>query len=103
MYKYKKQVNYKVLTVNTVMVLLILYFVFHALTGDRGVFAYFKLRKNLTQAEETLAQLRSERSRLEEDAKYLNPKTMNIDYLDEIARKNLGLIGQDEKVIYLEK
>jgi cell division protein FtsB len=101
MFKNKIGVNYKVIALNTVLVLLIAYFIFHSLSGDRGVFAYFRLKKILKEQTEIAESLTNERLQLEKTVKNLHPNSLNIDFLDELARRDLGLIGADEKVIYL--
>lgn len=99
----KTSINYKVLTINTAVILLIMYFVVHSLSGERGLFAYFRLKKMLNEQTQVLKEVSEERASLESSTKHLHPKSLNIDMLDELARHELGLIGADEKVIYLEK
>lgn len=99
----KPSINYKVLTINTAVILLIMYFVVHSLSGDRGLFAYFRLKKTLNEQTQVLKEVSEERASLESSTKYLHPKSLNMDMLDELARHELGLMSPDEKVIYLEK
>ncbi len=101
MFKNKIAINYKVVTVNAVLLLLIAYFIFHSLSGDRGVFAYFKLKKTLKEQSAVAESLTQERTQLEKTVKNLHPNSLNTDFLDELARRDLGLVGEDEKVIYL--
>ncbi len=103
MFKNKTYINYKVLTINTVLILLIAYFIFHSLSGDRGVFAYFRLKKVIGEQTLALEILTEERIKIEHTVKNLHPSTLNPDFLDQLARKDLGLIGEGEKVIYLAK
>lgn len=103
MFKDKTSVNYRVVTVNTVLILLIAYFIFHSLSGDRGVFAYFKLKKTLKEQTLALESLTEERTNLERTVKNLHPSSLNTDFLDELARQDLGLVGEGEKVVYLTK
>ncbi|MDF3047185.1 MAG: hypothetical protein K0R73_303 [Candidatus Midichloriaceae bacterium] len=101
MFKNKFAINYRVITVNTIMVMLIAYFVFHSLSGERGVFAYFRLKKVAKEQDVVLETLIEERTKLEHIVKYLHPNSLNTDFLDELARRDLGLVGEDEKIIYL--
>lgn len=82
---------------------LIVYFLFHALNGERGLFAFIKLNKTLKQQTEILIALQDERKSLENKVSHLNPKTLDKDALDEIARHEMGLIAPDEKMIVMKK
>lgn len=97
------KINYKALSINTVLFLMILYFILHSLNGERGVFAYIRLNSKLKEQHSTLIALVLERQNLEKQVHLLHPKTLDLDLLDEIARRDLGLISDTEKVLYLEK
>lgn len=103
MFKNKTSVNYRVVTINTVLLLLITYFIFHSLSGDRGVFAYFRLKKTLKEQALALEILSEERIKLERIVKNLHPSSLNTDFLDELARQDLGLVGEGERVVYLTR
>ncbi|MCE2993223.1 MAG: FtsB family cell division protein [Alphaproteobacteria bacterium] len=95
------KINYRALSVNTVLFLMTFYFIFHAFSGDRGVFAYMKLSAKLKEQTLTLTELTSQRYALQRKVDLLHPKNLDLDLLDEIARRDLGLISQTEKVMYL--
>ena len=97
------RLNYQVIWINSLLFLLIIYFIYHSLNGDRGIFAYFKLKQELSQKEKLLTQLLTDKSVLENRARSMHPSSIDSDMLDELARKELGLIGSDEKVIILNK
>jgi cell division protein FtsB len=96
-----KSLDFRIIAVNLSLFLLIIYFLLHSLNGERGVFAYFKLKKEIVQQSKLLASLQDERSSLEIKAKLLHPKTLDLDMLDEQARKDLSMIAPDEKVVIL--
>ena len=58
---------------NMVILLMLLYFIFHSIYGSRGVIAYFKLQAELENAHSKLNSLRVER--LEIENKPRNKKT----------------------------
>jgi cell division protein FtsB len=75
------------------------YFVFAAVQGDYG-----HLRRIQIEAEETellaqLSDLRSERARIENKTRRLSDQYLDLDLLDEQARKRLGLARIDEVII----
>lgn len=97
------RLNYQVIWINSLLFLLIIYFIYHSLHGDRGIFAYFQLKQELVQKEKMLTQLLENKSVLENRTRSMHPSSIDSDMLDELARKELGLIGPDEKVIILNK
>lgn len=95
-------INFKLLTISTVIFLLLCYFCYHALNGERGVFAYLRLSKELASLQEQHESVKNQREALENRITRLHPKTLDADLLDEISRKDLGLVGETDKVIYLK-
>jgi cell division protein FtsB len=103
MIRCKKNYSHKLLAFNSLMFLLIVYFLYHSLSGDRGLFAFIKLQKKISEQNITLNTLEEERKILEKKVISLNPKTLDKDVLEEISRNELGLVADDEKIIVLEK
>lgn len=97
-----KNVNVKALTFNSLMFLLIIYFTYHSISGERGVMAYIKLKKQLVIRSEMLLELQTQRKKLDASVKLINPKTLDKDMVDELARRELGLIGKDEVMVILD-
>lgn len=97
-----KNINVKALTFNSLMFLLIIYFIYHSISGERGILAYVKLKKQLVVRSEILNELKTERKKLEASVKLINPKTLDKDMVDELARRELGLIGKDEVMLILD-
>ena len=82
-------------------VCLIVYFVYHAVQGDRGLIASWQLSKQVTQAENTYSMLNQKRAELQNRVTLLNPFSLNSDMIDERARFMLGYTKPDEVVIFL--
>ena len=80
-----------------------LYLVYFLVYGQRGLLQYFYLSKQNQEYNETLARLNSENQYLNNRIKKLQPNTVDLDFLDEQARKKLGLIDKNEIVIILDK
>jgi len=79
---------------------IMLYLVFHALNGNHGVYALFKeLRREETDQAELTA-LREQRIKNEHRVAMLSTETLDLDLLDEQARRVLGYTDPHE-VIYL--
>lgn len=67
---------------------------------EMGIVGSWKLYRTHRQVIEENARLRDENRRLQEEVRKL--KT-NPSYIEEIARKELGLIGEKENVIVLDR
>ena len=88
----------KKLIFNILLSLLLVYFIFHSIYGNRGIIAYFKLNGQLEKAYRELEELRAERIEIEHIVKLLRPGSLDRDMLDQAARKTLGLASPKEQV-----
>lgn len=86
----------KKLVFNVIISLLLVYFVFHTIYGNRGLLAYFKVNQKLDKSYEELKTLRSERIEHEHKVKLL--KEGDKDLIDEKARNILGVANPNEQV-----
>ena len=80
-----------------------IYLVYFFVNGQRGLLKYFYLTKQAEEYNQTLANLKAENNYYIDRTKRLQPNTVDLDYLDEQARKKLGLIDKNEIVIILDK
>jgi len=95
--------NLKNIWLNTLILCLIAYFCFHSLSGQRGFIAYLKLNKELKNKQFELNILTKKRQYLENKVKLLYPKSVDLDLIDEIARRDMGLISEGENLIILAR
>lgn len=79
--------------------LLILYFGFHALTGDRGILSTGERDQTLMDRQAQLASLTRQRRELETRARLLRDESVSADLLDERARALLGFADPRDYVI----
>ena len=80
-----------------------IYLVYFLINGQRGLLKFFYLTKQAEEYNNTLANLKAENNYYIDRTKRLQPNTIDLDYLDEQARKKLGLIDKSEIVIILDK
>ncbi len=80
-------------------VMLIGYFAYHAVEGERGLRSYFALQHRTETAQSALDALRGEREILERRVRLLRPDSLDLDMLEERARRILGFVREDERVI----
>jgi len=79
--------------------LLMAYFAFAAIQGDFGHFRRNQVNAEALELEKQLALLTSQREYLENKTKRLSDKYLDLDLLDEQARKILGMAREDEIII----
>lgn len=89
----------KKIILNIFLALLLGYFVFHCIYGNKGVIAYLKVNRQLEKAYDELKLLRAERVELEHNVKLLRTESLDKDMLDEQARKVLGIAAPNEQVL----
>jgi cell division protein FtsB len=98
-YRERKSFVFTKKTVFSALVLLmLLYFVFHSIYGSRGVIAYFKLQSELESSHKKLELLRAERLEIENRTKLLRPGSLDRDMLDETTRNVLGFSSPKEQI-----
>ena len=85
------------------LAVLIAYFGFHALTGDRGLLTSEQRNKTLAQRTAQLQQVRAERLDLEARARLLRDSSLSADLLEERARSLLGFADPSDYVIRTTK
>lgn len=79
--------------------LLLGYFVYHAVQGDRGILAWRQVDQQIALAESALQEVSSARQQLERRVTLLEPAHIDPDMLEERARLMLNLQRPDEVVI----
>lgn len=81
----------------------ILYFTSFTFFGDKGLVTYFSLRKQIENKEIDKQELAAKMQAKKNMVDGMNLESLDIDLLDEQARKVLGYAGKNEVVIYQDK
>jgi len=76
-----------------------IYFTFAAIQGDYGLFRRAEVLAEAQDLRVQLAEVRSDVTRMENLTKRLSDDYLDLDLLDEQARRVLGMIRADEIVI----
>lgn len=84
------------LSLNVILLILLIYFVFHTIYGNLGVISYFKLNQQLEKTQNRLNELVITRVELESQTELL--KSGDRDFIDEKARDILGVATKEEQV-----
>jgi cell division protein FtsB len=75
------------------------YFAYHAVQGDRGLLAWFKLGQQVEDARLEYEQINAKREDLAARVRLLQPGSLDRDMLEERVRAMLGYVHRDEVVI----
>ncbi|MDX1580869.1 MAG: septum formation initiator family protein [Alphaproteobacteria bacterium] len=82
-----------------VVMLMVVYFGYHAVQGELGLVSYLKLQQQITELEAEAAVVAEERGALEQRVALMRSGNIDPDLLDEQARKTLGYAREDEVVL----
>src|ERR1700751_3490442 len=80
---------------------LLAYFSYHAIQGERGLFAWMQLNQQLKQTHALADAVAGQRHELENRVQRLSSASLDPDLLDERVRAMLNYARQDEVVIML--
>jgi cell division protein FtsB len=79
------------------------YFGFHAVQGDRGLMAWWKIRQHIEVASISLREVTKERHALEQRVRLLHPESLDTDMLEERARIMLNYGHIDDIIVIDQK
>lgn len=77
----------------------IIYFSYHALAGKQGLGAWTELQRTETAMEKQLATLQAQRDTLDKSLARLRDGSLDLDYVEEIARTKLSYVRPDEVLV----
>lgn len=78
------------------------YFAFHAVLGDRGIFAYADLSEEVREAQLKLAEVQGRREALQSDVRRLQRESLDLNLLEERVRAVLNYVDDDDLLIQEE-
>lgn len=81
------------------VVVAIFYLSYHALHGERGLYALFREQHERTQLQEHLAKTKAKRESMELRVSHLRDGSLDLDLLDEQMRRMLGVMKPGEVVV----
>lgn len=100
---FRKQQRKKEIAIISIAVLLVFYFVFHAFSGKKGVFALSSMQKELLSKSKQLEEKRAKRIEIEHRVNLLKSDSLDLDILEEQVKKNLGFSKKNEKIYDMSK
>ncbi|WP_426164168.1 FtsB family cell division protein [Sandarakinorhabdus sp. DWP1-3-1] len=85
-----------------VCILLIGYFVSHAISGPTGVIAWKGYKTERNQLQQQAAASAEAKAALDRKVRLLDPRRVDPDLADELVRRNLNVVKPDEVVVPLD-
>jgi cell division protein FtsB len=85
-----------------VCILLIGYFVSHAIGGPTGVIAWKGYKAERVQLQQQAVQSAEAKAAIDRQVKLLDPRKVDPDLADELVRKNLNVVKPDEVIVTLD-
>jgi cell division protein FtsB len=85
-----------------ICLLLIGYFVSHAISGPTGVIAWKGYKADRAQLQKQVVASAEAKEALDRQVKLLDPRKVDPDLADELVRKNLNVVKPDEVIVPLE-
>ena len=79
--------------------LIVGYFLYHTIQGERGWFAMLRVQSEVSTAEKALSKLQKDRQDLQHRTDLLRDKSMDPDLLEEESRKLLNYSKPNEIII----
>ena len=79
----------------------IAYFLFHAVSGNAGLFAWQQYKVERVAVDADAARVAAAKATLQRQVALLDPHHVDRDYADERVRRDLGVVGANEVVIPL--
>lgn len=95
-------VNLRAAVAPAAALIVVAFFGGYALFGPNGALAWGDYSKRLKERQGELVRVEQDRARLAHRVALLDPRHANPDYVDELVRRELGVVGKDEHVIRLK-
>jgi cell division protein FtsB len=89
------------LNLRAAALIVIAFFGGYALFGANGALAWGDYSKRLVDRQSELTRVEAEKARLEHRVALLDPRHANPDLVDELVRRDMGVVGKDELIIPL--
>ena len=79
-----------------------IYLFYFLINGDRGIISYFKIKNQYSEHVNIFVDLSKKNNFLSDRIKRLKSNTLDLDFLDEKARKKLGYLESDEVLVIFD-
>lgn len=91
--------KFKTIFAPFIVIVLLVYFIYHIFQGERGVRAWIRINQKLKENEAILNHLQAEKRALEAQVHLLRPDSLDKDLLEEKVRQVLNFAHPDDVII----
>ena len=84
----------------TLLLALLLYFIYHFFSGNHSILSLFEIKKKQEVLDQEIDDLKKRKDVFNKNIQVLQPHSLDKDLLEEKARKDLGKIKEGETVYY---
>lgn len=95
--------NKKKFSFHAISILLISYFVYHSIFGNRGLIKLINLYNEVSKKEILLSVKKVQKEKLQLQINLLYDYNLDLDLLDELARKDFAVLKEQEKLLILKR
>ncbi|MDR1390882.1 MAG: septum formation initiator family protein [Holosporales bacterium] len=91
--------NVKIAFVASLVAVVFVYFLFHAVSGENGLLSYIKVRKEFERQNEQLRTLEANLESVKRNVKLLKSEAIDVDILEERCRRMLNYSDKSDVII----
>lgn len=81
------------------ILLCVFYLGYHAFAGDHSILSYFKIKKDISNLQTELTQIKTDNADLLQKIVFLRGKTLNLDFVDVLLHEQLGLVPKKDTLV----
>ena len=89
--------------VTLILSIVLCYLAFSALSGDQGLARWTTLQKQEKELILVLEGIQAEKAKVKERIERLSSENLDLDYIEELARRKLAYARKDEIILSLEE
>ena len=93
----------KVVFPAAIFIMVIGYFLYHSIQGDKGIYSYIKLKHQLTLARAALNETHLNKKALEIKVRGLRHTSLDLDLLEERAGAALNVMRNDDLLLHFSR
>jgi cell division protein FtsB len=98
-----RKTNRKIFFFHATAIFIVSYFVYHSIFGNRGLIRLISLNNDLSKKEILLSTKKEQKEKLQLQINLLYDHNLDLDLLDELARKDFAILKEQEKLLILKK
>ncbi len=95
-----KPISFRIRVIPLFCILMSIYFIYHTIQGNRGLRRSWQLDQEIELARNIAMETAEEKKLMRAKVKSLSPNSLDLDQLEESARRVLNMGNPDDQVIF---